>query len=167
MRSVAAALAAVLIALMAAACGGGNSGGEAPEATTAGAPEGTTVATLEPVTVELLEVNKSGQSGMATLTDKGLSGTGVVLKVSPPERFPGDAQEAAIHGAPCAEIRKLKGFESLAPTVAQELGTVRDGQSESTAAKPVAELTTGGYSIAVHQQDPPYRAVACGDIPKR
>jgi hypothetical protein len=123
--------AVVLIALMAAACGG-NDGEPAAEVTTAGAPETTTAAALEPVTVVLHEENRSGQSGTATLTEKGLSGTGVILEVSAPNRFPGDVQPAAIHGARCAEIRGRRGFGELSATEVQPLTEVRNGRSETT-----------------------------------
>lgn len=157
----------VLIGIMAAACSGGNDGEPAAEVTTAGAPETTTAAALEPVTVVLHEENRSGQSGTATLTDKGLSGTGVILEASAPKRFPGEVQPAAIHSARCAEIRGRRGFEELSATEVQPLTEVRDGRSETTAARSLAELGAGGYSITVHQPSPPFRAVVCGDIPKR
>lgn len=128
---------------------------------------------IQPITIELREANRSGQSGTAILTDKGETGTGislgtgVVLEVSPRERFPGDVQPAAIHSAPCAEIRARRGFEELSATEVQPLTEVRDGRSESTAARSLAKLRVGGFSITVHQPTPPFRAVVCGDIPKR
>jgi hypothetical protein len=83
------------------------------------------------------------------------------------ERSEGDAQPAAIHAAPCAEIRQLRGFDSLGTTLAKELTEVRDGTSETTTARTIAELGTGGYSIAVHQSHPPFKAVLCAGIPSR
>lgn len=164
-------LALIVCALTAAACGGGD--GNGPGAPSQQGTEARTEEAVEPITVDLGEANKSGQSGTATLTDNGESasgislGTSVALEVSPPERFPGDAQPAAIHSATCAELERRRGFEELSVTEIQSLGEVRDGRSETTAAKSLAELTAGGFAISVHQPSPPFRAVVCGDIPSR
>jgi hypothetical protein len=147
---------------------GGCSGGDGSSETT---PAGQT-AGASPLTIELVEANESGQSGSAVLTDKGESssgiglGTGVVLEVGPPVRFPGDAQPAAIHDASCADVTKRRGFEELSATEIQPLNEVRDGRSETTAAQSLDELTRGGFAITVHEPSPPFRAVVCGDIPR-
>jgi hypothetical protein len=165
------AAAVIVCGLTAAACGGGD--GNATATQPQQDARGETQGAVQQITIELGEANGSGQSGTATLTDKGESGTGiglgtgVVLEVSPPKRFPGDAQPAAIHSAPCAEIRGRRGFEELSTTEVQSLTEVRDGRSESTAAKSLAKLSAGGFSISVHQPKPPFRAVVCGDIPSR
>jgi hypothetical protein len=167
-RVVATVAALFIGGLPASGCGGGdeNANPTQPEQETQG-----TTTTPQPITIDLNETNRSGQSGTATLTDKGESesgislGTGVALEVSPPRRFPGDVQPAAIHSAKCAEIQERRGFEELSVTEVQPLTEVRDGRSESTAAKSLAELSAGGFSISVHQPSPPFRAVVCGDIP--
>jgi hypothetical protein len=143
-------------------CGGG---GEEVATTPAQTREA-----AEPVTIDLRETNESGQSGMATLTDQGESssgislGTRVVLEISPPVRFPGDVQPAAIHSAPCEELRKRRGSDELSVTEVQPLIEVRDGRSETTAAKSLQELGSGGFAVAVHEPNPPFRTVVCGDI---
>jgi hypothetical protein len=170
-KPVSSGLALIVCALTAAACGGGD--GNGPGTPPQQGTEARTEAAVEPITVDLGEANKSGQSGTATLTDHGVSasgislGTSVALEVSPPKRFPDDAQPAAIHNATCAELERRRGFEELSVTEIQPLGEVRDGRSETTAAKSLAELTAGGFAISVHQPSPPFRAVVCGDIPSR
>ncbi len=149
--------AAVLGIVLAAGCGGGDDSDDASAPTTA----------PEPVTFELLEENESGQTGTATLTDKDLSGTGVTLKVSPPDRYPGDVQIPALADATCAEMRELTTIPARERKVVKVLTEVRDGASETTSARPLAELTSGGYAIIVFQQNPPYAPVLCGEIPKR
>jgi hypothetical protein len=141
----------LLCALASAGCGGGDGGTEA-EAPAA-------------VTVELSAENDSGQTGTATLTDKGLSGTALVMTVDPPNRFPGDVQPASLYVVGCAEVRTFKTFEELTSR-RSHLTEVRNGRSETTVARPLSELTSGGYSIVVHQQNPPNIPVVCGDIPE-
>jgi hypothetical protein len=169
-RPVATVAAVIVFGLTGAACGGGdeNAAGTRPKDARA-----ETQGAVQQITVDLREANRSGQSGTATLTDKGESdsgislGTDVVLEVSPPKRFPGDVQIPAIHSAPCATIRGRRGFEELSVTEVQPLTEVRAGRSESTAARSLAELTAGGFSITVHQPTPPFIAVVCGDISSR
>jgi hypothetical protein len=155
--------------LIAGACGGGDNGREGDArsrgAVVAAAHEGQEAAA--PVTIELEQANGSGQSGTATLTDKGLSGTAVVLTTSTPDHLPGHAQPASINAVGCAELGPLKRLEARERTVAQVLREVRDGTSETTAARSLAELTTGAYSINVYAPSYPYNPVACGDIPAR
>jgi hypothetical protein len=139
-------LALALLAVALAACGGDGNGG--------------------PVTVELLEANDSGQTGTATLRDAGQSGTSVVIEASPPAAYPGDVQPSSLSEAPCEDVIAAGSEPAQAALVAQVLSEVRDGRSETTAAKPFDELTGGGYSIVVYEQNPPYVPVLCGDIPE-
>lgn len=155
----------IVCGLTAGACGGGDENGTATQQEPG--------ARRETITIDLRQANKSGQSGTATITDRGKSrsgvsfGTKVVVEVSPPKRFPGTAQAPRIHGAPCATIRKRRGFEELSKTEVQTLPAVRAGRAEGPVARSLADLTAGGFSISVHQPRPPFRAVVCGDIPRR
>jgi hypothetical protein len=162
-RTILAGAALALVVSVGAGCGGDDDGeqGAVPTATEPG--EGTG----HSVTIELLEENDSGQSGTATLTDIGLSGTSVVLEVSLSPDAPEEAQPDSINGASCAEVRALGSVEAQDRTVIKVLTEVRDGRSETTSASPLDELTTGGKSINVYEASHPFPPVVCGDIPGR
>jgi hypothetical protein len=142
-----------LCVFAAAACGGGDEGeAEAPA----------------PVTVQLAAKNDSGQTAMAVLTDRGRSGTGVVVTVDPPNRFPGEIQNVTINEASCRKVLTFENYlERDEKTLGQVLTEVRDGRSETTAARSLSEFTSGGYSINVYYPAPPYPVAACGDVPER
>ena len=164
MRCVLTGVGLSLVIIAGAGCGGGDDPAQdEPAATAAATTEATE--TGKTLTIELLEENQSGQTGTATLTDVGVSGTAVVLEVSPPKRFPGDVQIGSINAAPCAEVRKLTTVEARDQTVRKVLTEVREGRSETTSASSLAELKTGTHSINVYQEGHPFLPVLCGDIP--
>ncbi len=154
---------ALILALALPACGGGDDGGEAtPVEQTRPAQTAATEA-AEPITMNLREVNKSGQSGAATLI-RGTVGEIVIfdvqIEIEPAVASP---QMAHVHGVTCAESVKIKGFNQQLATVHSELSEVRGGKSESRNVP--GSITTGEFSINVHKPAHPYPAVACGDIP--
>jgi hypothetical protein len=118
----------------------------------------------DPLTIQLSPRNGSGVSGTAQLTDKGLSGTTVVVELSVPKRFRGAAQPASINGVSCAALGRLRQLEARERTVAQLLREVRDGRSETTAAQSLVALTSGRYSLNVYDDTYPFLPVACADI---
>lgn len=167
-RSIIAGAVIVLTFLLGPGCGGGDDGSARDGTTSQAAEPGTEgEGTGESVTIELLEENDSGQSGTATLTDVGLSGTGVVVELDPPAGSPSVAQPASINAATCAEVRALESVEAQDQTVIKVLTEVRDGRSETTSASSLQELQTGGKSINVYRSSHPFPPVVCGDIPKQ
>ena len=119
------------------------------------------------VRVALKQENKSGQSGTATLVSRG-SGFVVTIKVSPPKKFPGAAQNAHIHRGTCAAYRRLKSFDAQLATVVDQLNNLSRNRSRTVVPMPpLKQRTTGRYSINVHEQNSPYTVVACGNIPRR
>ena len=166
MRHVPRSLAvALLLALLPAACGG-DGGGAGEPAVGAQEPRPETAPAAEPVIVELVPQNRSGQSGTATLTPgEGGKGFAVALEVTPPKRFAGPNQHAHIHDVTCEEYAAISGFEEQLATVVDALNDLRDGTSETQFLTPLADRMTGAFSINVHEQNHPYVAVACGDIP--
>ena len=143
-------------------CGGADNATEKPAEATGAT---TTSTVTKPITVALVEQNQSGQSGSVTLTDKGLSGTAVVVAMSPPKRFPGDVQPVSINEASCEDLLAFTDYQERDKTWRAHLTEVRGGASETTSGRSLDELTTGRYAISVYQQDHPYAIVACGDIP--
>ena len=118
------------------------------------------------VRIKLNQQNRSGQSGTATLVRRGSTFV-VTIKVSPPKKFPGTTQHAHIHNVTCARYRRIKGFDAQLATVVDTLNDLSKNVSRTTVYVPLAKRTTGRYSINVHEQNGPYTAVACGDIPRR
>jgi hypothetical protein len=165
-RAAVIALAVAVLALSPAGCGGDRAAESAAEETTAQDAG-------EPVTVELEEMNDSGYTGTATL--KPIEGTiptfEAVVTVTPPSPNP---QLVAIHRVTCGrydpEIPAGASldviFEAVSETTVNELGEVREGKTRTTASGSLAERTKGGHSIIVHDNAPPYRPVACGDMPE-
>lgn len=156
---------AIVVLGAAAACGGGDEGEQAAPAEST-APAATTTApaeTAEPITIELKEVNKSGQSGTATLVPGkvgDIETLKVILEIEPVLDSP---QMAHVHRVTCAEYAKIKGIENQIGTIHAPLADLRDGKSEMTVPGSIA---TGQFSINVHKPESPFPAVACGDIPK-
>jgi hypothetical protein len=121
-----------------------------------------------PFRIALAEQNKSDQTGTATLIPGGQGDEfEVALEVTAPKKFPGPQQHAHIHDVTCAEYAGIKSFNEQLGTVASGLDDLLRGRSRSTVAAPLSDYATGQFSINVHEQDAPYTAVVCGDIPKR
>jgi hypothetical protein len=113
------------------------------------------MATSAPVTVKLQAQNGSGETGTATLTQKG-SDVVVHLTIT---KGTGDAQPAHIHPGTCA---------NLDPKPKYPLTNVVDGESLTTIkGVKLADLETGAFAINVHKSTSDLKDyVACGDIPK-
>ena len=172
-------LAALGLTLALAACGGGNepepvepeardvetTTTETPPASTAGTTRSASSAT--PITIKLKEQNASGQTGTATLREREDGTFEVVIEMSPPSKFPGDSQNAHTHNVTCAEYAGMTGFNERLATIVDWLSNLARGRSSTTVEQPLAERTTGTFSINVHEQASPYTVVACGDIPGR
>jgi hypothetical protein len=160
--------AAVLLMLSLAACGGRDDGaGTGVQETIVEDPS-------EPIIVELEEANASGYSGTVTFTPIGegtIATFEAMVTITPPSENP---QLAAIHEVLCAEYDPDipadatldEIFEAVSATVADELGEVRNGKLTTTVPGSLAKRITGEYSLIVHDNAPPYRPVACGDIPE-
>jgi hypothetical protein len=149
-----------VLLLSLAACGGEADGGETV------AEETTTQETAEPVTIDLAEEHGSGQSGTATLTP--VEGGGIptfeaVVNLTPPL----DASlPAHIHNVTCAEYAtEIKTQEEIEASIESTLTDVRNGESTTTVPGSLEEVTTGEFSINVHDPAKAFETVACGDIP--
>ena len=106
-----------------------------------------------PVTVTLKEQNNSGQSGTATLTEKG-SDTEVVVEI---KGMPAGADHPMmVHKNTCD---KSGGVE-------YPLTNLKDGKSTTTVKVALKDLQSGNYSIRSHKspQELPIFFL-CGDIP--
>lgn len=148
-------LAVVLLGL--AACGGGEDEQEA-------APATTKPAEAESVSVQMNEVNRSRQSGTATLTATGEDSYRVVLELSETGFA---SQPAHVHEGTCAEYAQMS-FDEQVNSVRDSLTNVAEGKSTTNVGlTPLASRTTGGFSINVHDPASPFPATACGDIPAR
>jgi hypothetical protein len=123
------------------------------EASPATEEEATAVAEANSVTVELHELNDSGLSGEAILTDNGDDTTTVVLNVDGPA---GD-NPAHIHEGTC---------DDLDPNPLFPLKDVdADGHSETVVDVPLADLEDGEFAINVHKSAAEISVyVTCGDI---
>lgn len=151
-----------LCALANAACGGSSESEKPPAASQA--PPATST---KEVTFALEEQNASGQTGTATMRRRQDGSFEVLIEMSPPAKFPGDSQNAHTHNVTCAEYAGMTGFNERLATAVDWLSNLAEARSSTTVAQPLAERTTGTFSINVHEQDSPYTVVACGDIPKR
>jgi hypothetical protein len=151
----------VALALAAAGCGGGD--GDGGETTGAGGGTETSTEPAEPITIDLAESNGSGQSGTAELQPGQVGSIAtfdVTLEIAPTLEAP---QMAHVHRVSCAEYAEIADFDKQLATVHAPLTDVRDGSSQTGNVS--GSIGKGGFSINVHEPDPPFAAVACGDIP--
>jgi hypothetical protein len=164
------------LALVAGTACGGESGpegaataptGSSPTSATEPTTSTTQSASGDKITISLEEQNASGQTGTATLREGNDGSFEALIETSPPARFPGDSQNVHIHDVTCAEYAAMTGFNERLGTIVDWLPNLSKGRSQTTYERPLAERTTGTFSINVHEQNPPYTVVACGDIPKR
>lgn len=114
---------------------------------------GAALAQNEPITVNLSAQNKSGESGIATLTPQG-DKTQVVIKLAgAPDSTP---QPAHIHDGRCANID---------PKPRVPLQNVVGGHSTTTLDMKLADIVSKGGAINVHKSGADLKTyVACGDI---
>jgi hypothetical protein len=116
--------------------------------------------------IALRQQNRSGQSGTATLIERADGTFTVRLRMSKPVRFPGPRQNAHIHNVTCAKYARMKSFNAQLATVADWLTNLSRGRSTTHVSVPLAKRMTGRFAINVHEQNPPYTVVACGNIPR-
>lgn len=129
---------------------------DGPAAATAVAAAPTAVPTVAPaaLTVPLGELNHSGESGTAVISDEFDHGTRIVIRLN---GAPAGSQPAHIHLGTC---------DNIAPKPSFPLKNVVNGQSDTLLSVPFAEIRKGVYLINVHTSATklePY--VACGIIP--
>jgi Cu/Zn superoxide dismutase len=107
------------------------------------------------ITVPLKALNNSGETGTATLTQKG-DDILVAVKMNNPTSA---NQPIHIHPGTCANLN---------PKPQYPLKNVADGSSTTTlTGMKLSSLQTGNFAINVHKStDEVGTYVACGDIPK-
>jgi hypothetical protein len=116
------------------------------------------------ITVPLQQQNGSGQSGKATLQSSA-QGMRVLISL---RNDHASSNPAHIHDVTCAQYRRITNVDDQYATVKDPLSDLRAGRSETTLGDvSLSDRTTGTYSINVHEPTYPYKAVACGDIPRR
>ncbi len=143
--------------LLLAACGGGNDDGGA--STRPGGDPGPETEAGGAITVPLREENNSGTSGTATLARDG-GGASVTIELRG-----GDASyHAHVHDVSCGRYRRMNDFDAQLATVAEGLTDIGGGASQSDLGEPLSSYTRAEFSINVHEFDPPYPVVACGDV---
>jgi hypothetical protein len=121
--------------------------------------------TTSTVTVTLKTRNVSGRSGVATVSEA--SGkTVVTITMRGTSRFKGRSELAHLHRVTCAQFAHIPSSQQAASLETQLFNVVRN-RSRTEMYVPLSLLTDGKHSIQVHEQNPPWTAVACGDIPKR
>jgi hypothetical protein len=109
--------------------------------------------------VPLVEENKSGASGTATLTGGGGSAS-VTIELNGDDR----RYRAHIHDVTCQRYRRMNDFSAQLATLTEGLSSVTGGRSESDLSEPLSSYTRPGFSINVHEFASPYPVVACGDL---
>ena len=119
----------------------------------------TTTAAARPLEVGLSPSGEEGVSGTVLLTPAEAGTMNVVIELEPPV----DAGGSHIHNISCADYTD----EKAASTIFSDLGAIEGGKVETTSAVGVDDVRKPGYSINVHANDPPYPAIACGDIPTK
>ncbi|MDA1188507.1 MAG: hypothetical protein O2854_02335 [Chloroflexi bacterium] len=107
------------------------------------------------VVVGLGEMNSSGQSGVAVLSEEG-TGTRVVISVT--SGATGVAQPVHIHSGTCSTLGG----------VVHSLTSVTNGSSSTLVAASLSSLLTGGFAINLHKSAAEVSVyTACGNIPAR
>lgn len=153
----------LLFAACAAGGGGTATGGSGPASgvpsaggspSPAAATEAATGGTGQAVEVELAELDDSGVSGTATLTDLGDGTLRVEIDV---EAGGNEAMPAHIHPGTC---------EELDPAPQYPLSDVEDGTSTTEIEATLADVQTGEFAINLHESTEAIETyTACGDIP--
>jgi hypothetical protein len=146
----------VLDLCVASGCGGSENV-SGPGAPAAGPTPGKAAKT---VALRLEEEHRSGAFGTATVKGDEHA-TSVTLRVEPG----GPRYHAHIHDVSCTEYRRMTSFSAQLATVAEGLGDIVDGKSETDVVAPLSRYGKPGFSINVHKYAEPYPVIACGDIP--
>jgi hypothetical protein len=107
-----------------------------------------------PVTIQLNEVNNSGVSGVAILTDAGNNQTKVELAML--NEPTGATEPANVNAGQCGSSLGAVKFS---------LGNVAFDTTTATANAPIDSLQTGGFAINVATSATNASSVACGTIP--
>jgi hypothetical protein len=145
------------VVVLVAGCGGHSAGMQQPSPSVANAASSA-------ITVPLEQQNGSGQAGQATLQSSA-DGLRVVIRL---RNDHSSSNPAHIHDVTCAQYRRITNVDQQYATVNDPLSDLRAGRSETTLGDvSLSDRTTGTYSINVHEPTYPYKAVACGDIPRR
>ncbi len=109
-----------------------------------------------PLTIKLDELNKSGESGSAVLTDLGGGQTKVDVTITGEPA--GGSQPMHIHTGQCGPTLG---------SVVYPLTNVVDGKSTTTIAASLDSVMDGNHAVNVHlSKDQIGTYVACGNIPK-
>jgi hypothetical protein len=110
------------------------------------------------------EQNGSGQPGTATV-ESTAHGMRVLVSLRNDHAI---SNPAHIHDVTCAQYQLITNVDKQYATVKDPLTDLRAGRSETILpAVSLNDRTTGTYSINVHEPTSPFKAVACGDIPRR
>jgi hypothetical protein len=158
-RALGVCLAGFSLALvgLVAGCGGHSAAMQQPSPSVANAASSA-------ITVPLEQQNGSGQAGQATLRSSA-EGMRVVISL---RNDHASSNPAHIHDVTCAQYRRITNVDQQYATVNDPLSDLRAGRSETTLGDvSLSDRTTGTYSINVHEPTYPYKAIACGDIPRR
>jgi hypothetical protein len=140
-----------------AGCGGHSTSNEPPS-------PGVSNVASPAITIALEEQNGSRETGKATLQS---SARGMRILISLRNDH-ASSNPAHIHDVTCAQYRRITDVDAQYATVKDTLSDLRGGRSDTTVdAVPMSARTIGTYSINVHEPSYPYKAVACGDIPRR
>jgi hypothetical protein len=117
------------------------------------------------VTFKLEQEHQSERSGEAAVQARGRRSVRVLVRLS----YRKDGSNAAhIHDVTCAQYRRMRDFSDQQDTIVDHLSAVQTGSSDTTLSGVSLEKRSNGqYSINVHENTPPYKTVACGDIPRR
>ncbi len=108
------------------------------------------------IKVNILELNGSGDSAIATLTEVGGNSVHVVIEMQGAMPMEHTNHPAHIHKGTCA---------NLDPKPAYPLNTITEGKSDTTVMVSLQELLSGSYAINLHES--PQEAttyIACGEI---
>jgi Cu/Zn superoxide dismutase len=118
--------------------------------------QGSMMSASNMVTIDLKPQHNSGESGTATLEQKG-DNVVVTVKMKNPTSA---SQPIHIHPGTCANLN---------PKPKYPLKNVVDGNSTTTlSGMKLSELETGDFAINVHKSAADIKDyVACGDIPKK
>ena len=112
---------------------------------------------MYPLTFPLTERSESGQSGTATLFDRGLD-TEVVIETQ--GGTDNGRQLAHLRTGACAADGGIAGY------VVENLNALNNGQSSTLVEdRRVVDLQGGRYHVAVQNSGDPSRAQVCGEIP--
>ena len=137
-----------------------------PSADTSNAPRASTAAAPASFTVAMDEENASGRTGVATFHPLDDGTFEVVIEAEGAITPEDNTFYGGILDQPCAGVRAMQGdAAALLASIADHLEYVVDNHMTAIVFTPLAERTTGDYSVSFGSIEQPYPAYACGDIP--